>query len=293
VSRSKQLETSNQAGATGITQRVERHGAKRTLVVEMEIAAPPETVWRAITEGEGIASWFAFQAETDPRAGGFVFLSWDGQWDARMTIEALEPLRRLRHTWPVTAPGGEKVQLAVEYQLEGRGGKTTLRLVQSGFSADESWDGIVDAHRRGWAVELSSLRHYAEHHAGRRRGLVKVETRVGCDEKEAWRRLWSQRGWLAGGSLTDVAVGDRYEVTTRDGQRLQGRVMFREAPTDLAATVDNLDRALLRVSIERWEGQDADLKARLWLFSWTMGDAERDRLQRSWQAELERVMAAA
>ena len=278
---------------TDIAMRVERAGNERTLLVELEIAAPPEAVWRAITEGEEIASWFAFQAESDPKAGGFVHLSWDGQWDARMTIEALEPLRRLRHTWPVTAPSGEKVQLAVEYQLEGRGGKTRLRLVQSGFSGDESWDGIVDAHRRGWAVELGSLRHYAEHHAGRRRGLVKVETKVECDENEAWQRLWSARGWLHAGSLTDVAVGDRYAVTTLDGQRLEGRVTFREAPTDLAATIDNLDRALLRVSIERWEGAQADLKVRLWLFSWTMSDSERDVLQRSWQARLERVMAVA
>jgi uncharacterized protein YndB with AHSA1/START domain len=262
----------------------------------MEIAAPVEKVWRAISEGEGIASWFAFQADTDPRPGGFVFLSWDGAWESRMTIEALEPLRRLRHTWPVTPPGGaagEKVQLAVEYQLEGRGGATKLRLVQSGFSADESWAGTVDAHRRGWAVELSSLKHYAEHHPGRRRGLVKVEAKVECDEREAWRRLWSHRGWLASGSLADVPVGDRYDVTTTDGQRLAGKVLFREAPTDLAATVENLDRALLRVSIERWEGQDADLKARLWLFSWTMSDAERDRLRHAWQSELERVLAAA
>jgi uncharacterized protein YndB with AHSA1/START domain len=288
VSASKKVD----ATGTDIAMRVERTGSERTLHVELEIAAPPEAVWRAITEGEEIASWFAFQAESDPKVGGFVYLSWDGQWDARMTIEALEPLRRLRHTWPVTAPNGETVQLAVEYQLEGRGGKTVLRLVQSGFSADESWDGIVDAHRRGWAVELGSLRHYAEHHAGRRRGLVKVEAKVECDENEAWQRLWSERGWLHASSLLDVAVGDRYAVTTRDGQRLEGRVTFREPPTDLAATIDNLDRALLRVSIERWEGAQADLKVRLWLFSWTMTDSERDSLQRSWQARLERVMAS-
>jgi uncharacterized protein YndB with AHSA1/START domain len=271
--------------------RVETRGAERTLVAEIEIAAPPETVWKAITEGESIASWFAFQAASDPRPGGFIFLSWDGAWESRMTIDAIEPLRRLRHSWPVTAPGGEKVQLAVEYQLAGHGGSTKLRLVHSGFSSDESWDGIVDSHRRGWGFELGSLRHYTENHPGRRRGLIKVEAKVECGEQEAWRRMWSQEGWLARGSLSDVEAGNPYRVTTRGGQHLEGRVTFREAPTDLAATVDNLDRALLRFSIERWEAPQDELKARLWLFSWTMTDAERDRLQQSWQGELERVFA--
>lgn len=47
----------------------------RTVEKQIEIAAAPETVWRALTEAEEITRWYAPKAETTPGVGGRLFLS--------------------------------------------------------------------------------------------------------------------------------------------------------------------------------------------------------------------------
>ena len=43
---------------------------------------------------------------------------------------------------------------------------TTLRLVHSGFGPGADFDEEYDGISQGWPVELRSLRHYLENHAG-------------------------------------------------------------------------------------------------------------------------------
>ena len=81
---------------------------------ELEIQVPPEQVWKAITEGEEIASWFAFQAKSEPGEGGRIWMSWDGRFSGSLPIRAWEPERRLVTGWTVTDPGQQTVELAVE-----------------------------------------------------------------------------------------------------------------------------------------------------------------------------------
>ena len=50
------------------------------------------------------------------------------------------------------------VEIATEYELERDAGKTTLRLVHSGFGDGAEWDDLFDATRAGWAFELRGLR---------------------------------------------------------------------------------------------------------------------------------------
>ena len=47
---------------------------KRTKTIDLvtEIQAPPEEVWRAISEGEQVARWFSPEARIEPGVGGTV-----------------------------------------------------------------------------------------------------------------------------------------------------------------------------------------------------------------------------
>ena len=57
----------------------------------IDIKATPEEVFRAITDPEQIAKWFAPEARVDPRVGGEYFFSWGPGMEGRTTITAWEP----------------------------------------------------------------------------------------------------------------------------------------------------------------------------------------------------------
>jgi uncharacterized protein YndB with AHSA1/START domain len=50
-------------------------GDRRTIVKEIEVAAPLETVWKALTDGTELARWFPLEATVEPGVGGNVRLS--------------------------------------------------------------------------------------------------------------------------------------------------------------------------------------------------------------------------
>jgi uncharacterized protein YndB with AHSA1/START domain len=62
---------------------------------EIEIDAPPEAVWKAISNGEEMTRWYAEEARVEPGAGGKHWISWgEGQEVAAQNL-AWEPGRRL------------------------------------------------------------------------------------------------------------------------------------------------------------------------------------------------------
>lgn len=67
----------------------------------VEIAAPAEAVWKAISEADEIMRWFAPQAKVEPgpdgsMVGGTMWLSWGAGVEGTSRIEIWEPGKRLR-----------------------------------------------------------------------------------------------------------------------------------------------------------------------------------------------------
>ena len=126
----------------------------RTIETQIEIDAPVDAVWAALSESEELANWFPIKARVKPGAGGSVWSWWadDMQWES--PIAAWEPNRHMRVVWLEPGEYGEmKVpfQIAVDYTLETRAGKTVLRLVHSGFSTDTAWDNLQ------WSDQLAEI----------------------------------------------------------------------------------------------------------------------------------------
>ncbi len=68
--------------------------------MSLEIEAPPEAVWKALTDAKELVRWFPLKAEVEPRVGGRYWLSWEGEFEGDSRIEIFEPERHLRTTWP-------------------------------------------------------------------------------------------------------------------------------------------------------------------------------------------------
>ena len=120
----------------------------RSVVVERELAYPPEKVWRALTQPHLIEAWL-MKTDFQPVVGhGFRFSAEWGSVDGRV-IE-MEPPKTLAYTWE--AMGLESV---VTWTLTPTPAGTHLRMEQAGFRRDQkqAYGGAL----HGWQRFLGNL----------------------------------------------------------------------------------------------------------------------------------------
>lgn len=120
----------------------------RSVVLERELPAPPEKIWRALTQPHLLKEWLMktnFEAVVDHP---FTFTGDWGSVDCR--VLALEPNRSLTYSWE--AMGLESV---VTWTLSPTPAGTHLRMEQSGFRADleQAFQGA----KFGWARFFTNL----------------------------------------------------------------------------------------------------------------------------------------
>lgn len=263
----------------------------RSFEREIEIRAPVDVVWRALTDAAEIMRWFAFQASVEPQVGGTILWSWGEPFIWKSRIEVWEPNRRLRAVYdsPPAAHGQLPPAVVVmDFTLEARGGNTLLHLVQSGFGAGAGWDDEYDGTSRGWWVEFRNLRHYLENHRGEHRSVAWIRQPISLSCEEAWMRLSSPQGLAREGSLAKLREGDRYSITAATGDTFAGVVHIFGPPLDFSGTVENLNNGLLRAGLEKLAGQ---WEALVWLTVYDRPEAEVEAFRERWQRQLQLLFA--
>jgi uncharacterized protein YndB with AHSA1/START domain len=119
-----------------------------SVVVEREIAFPPEKIWRALTQPHLIAEWL-MQNDFEPVVGRHFKLSAD--WGAvDCQVRTVEPNKTLSYTW-----GAHGLESVVTWTLTPTGTGTHLRMEQSGFRADQKQ--AYHGARHGWQQFLGNL----------------------------------------------------------------------------------------------------------------------------------------
>jgi uncharacterized protein YndB with AHSA1/START domain len=129
---------------------------ERVVERTLELSAPIERVWRAISDPAELSRWFGDQTRLEVRPGGDGAMAWDAHGTFAVRVEVVEPPRRLVWSW-VHEPDvafEEAPATRVEWTLTAReDGGTTLHLRESGFR--------TDLHHRqnseGWREELREL----------------------------------------------------------------------------------------------------------------------------------------
>jgi uncharacterized protein YndB with AHSA1/START domain len=136
---------------------------------ETLIAAPLERVWSLVAEP---GFWVADKASlpgTVAREGASMVAKNAEYGDFPIRVEKVEPPTYLAYRWASAFPGEElrpDNSTLVEFTLTPEGGRTRLRVVESGFAA---LAGSEELRRRalrdntgGWPKELDALRGRAE-----------------------------------------------------------------------------------------------------------------------------------
>ncbi len=211
---------------------------RRSFSMSIDIDATPEEVWRALTDAGELMRWFPLQARVTPGKGGSVFWGWDEHWAWESQIDAWEPGARLRlvENRPAFDVNGEPLpgppeQLAMEFTLDTHAGKTTLRIVHSGFGDGGNWDDELESVSAGWQFELRGLKHYLEHHKGRDRHHAATHAVTALSIDEVWKRLLSPAAF----AVTDGALveGGRVVIRAATGDQLAGTVAWHNPGHDL------------------------------------------------------------
>ncbi len=228
--------------------------ATRDIEISIEIAAPAQAVWRAISEPDGVANWFAPIASGEPGEGGHLNVSWggDGTWTSWVT--AWEPLRRLRLVDELPEEGAdEDPAMAYEYRLQARDGATLLTFVHSGLSADPSWDDTFHMMTNGWRFFLWNLKHYLERHPNEHRTMISERPWVTGTREQVWDAILGADALR----ITPAQEGDRFDLHFEGGEVLEGTVVLWDRPWAFAGVVSSLNDGVLHVEMEgtgdRWK----------------------------------------
>lgn len=126
-----------------------------SVVVERELSAPPEKVWRALTQPHLIEEWLMkndFQAVVGHR------FNLRGEWGGVLDCEvlAIEPHKALSYTWNFAHDDpAYAMQSVVTMTLTPTPKGTHLRMEQAGFRKDQKQ--AYGGAKAGWAQFLDKL----------------------------------------------------------------------------------------------------------------------------------------
>jgi uncharacterized protein YndB with AHSA1/START domain len=132
---------------------------------EIEIDAPVEKVWSALTDPEQIKEYmFGSQVVSNWKQGSPIV--WKGEYEGRTyedkgEIVEIEPARRLKVTHFSPLSGQEDVPEnyhTVLYELEERAGTTHLSLTQDNNASEEA----AEHSRATWEKMLASLKQFID-----------------------------------------------------------------------------------------------------------------------------------
>lgn len=263
----------------------------RGFEMSLEIDAPPEVVWTALTDAAELARWFPLAARVRPGVGGSIWISWGPECEGEAPITAWDPPHHFQWTETMASPAdpAKRVSIVIDYKLEGRAGKTVLRFVHSGMGNEDSWDGYLDSITRGWKFELRGLRHYVTRHLGQDRRVLWVRQTCKLAPQEAARRVLGEEGRVLRGKLAGLKEGEPYRLERVGvGGHFEGIMQVNGLPRSLSATVTNLNDAFLRFEIEDYAG---GTEAWLWLSTYGLAPALFGEIETQWRAAIREALS--
>ena len=152
-----------------------------SVIVELEIAAPVDAVWRALRDPAEIRRWFGWDYDGLEDEIRFIFEEASTADDEAHVLDG--------------GPGGT-------ISLEARGDRTVVRVTRP------APDDVYDEVNEGWLTFIQQLRFYLERHPGQERRTEHVP--VGGEE---WFRSENQVGEVRADGALVIRTRERVIVT--------------------------------------------------------------------------------
>jgi PhnB protein len=240
---------------------------------DVEVAAPVEAVWRALTTPEGLRSFYCDDATVVPGEGGSVQVGWTAGALPAARIDAWEPGRRLR----LVHGEGDGVTTAEEWTLRPDGDVTAVRLVFEGFGPGDDWDEQYDRFSSTTALLLDLLATYLGPGRGGPLAKAEVDVPVAGDLDAAWgRALGPAFTDPATGRALSLPAGTDVDVALPGGPPLAATVVHAAAGDELLVALGETTRMTVVVRPGRTPGSSRLLISN---YAWDAADGTRATAQ--------------
>lgn len=128
--------------------------AVRDIELSAWIHAPAWKVFDALTESQGLASWLAAKASSEPRPRGELKLTWEGLGTGEYRFLKLAPDREVELSWEKGA--------RVHFRLEAEGDGTHVRLTLHDVPCEGEELACYTNMASGWTANLAKLKCWLE-----------------------------------------------------------------------------------------------------------------------------------
>lgn len=136
----------------------------------IQIAAPVQTVWAAITEPQHLVRWFGQTATLDDLAiGARGSVGFDGYGTFPLRVEEFDPPRVIAYRWAVKpredhSSDDDALALSTVFRftLDASDGGTRLTVVETGFGNLPDPALSMRDNQNGWTSELDELVDYLQ-----------------------------------------------------------------------------------------------------------------------------------
>ena len=130
---------------------------------QINIAAGTRSVWNALTTPDGLTSWWVDEARVDPKPGGLIVVSSEGDdgepLEERGVFNKIRPTRVIEIKWD-TRSKAPNAGTQLEFHIARDGDETRVSLVHRGAALDD--EEQRDAMVKSWRQALKALRSYLE-----------------------------------------------------------------------------------------------------------------------------------
>jgi uncharacterized protein YndB with AHSA1/START domain len=158
-----------------------------TIDDEIDVESTPDEVWRAITVGPCIDSWFMGRNELEPYVGGTMRTDFGG-FVMNSTVTLWEPPKRFAYR---ASDGQDGAFMELDWRIDARvGGGSTVHFTHRGSLAGEDANAEYDALKHGDPMYVRKLARYLEFFSGQTatRNIAAQGPRV-PDHKRFWATL--------------------------------------------------------------------------------------------------------
>jgi uncharacterized protein YndB with AHSA1/START domain len=123
----------------------------------VDIKAPAEKVYSALTEQTGLASWWTNETTAKPEVGFVIVFKFGGAHFTSMKVTKLVQNKLV--CWDCVEGDKEWVGTKIQFELDENNGTTNLTFTHTGWASETLFLGICSFH---WAGYMKSLRDYCE-----------------------------------------------------------------------------------------------------------------------------------
>jgi uncharacterized protein YndB with AHSA1/START domain len=216
------------------------HG--RVIDTDIRIKTSPHRAWLAWADPEHIANWFVDRAEGLAKPGEVMTWFFD-TFNYRQPVPIVEA--EPDQTFVIGSgdqPGPHGVPYLLEITITREGGDTTIRLVNSGFSADAKFDDEFQGVVSGWKGGLATMKYWLEHHPDARRThriVIEPAAYTWSALEQPFHTVAGRRLWLEPLIRVDADVlvdtGREVLLAWPDQKAVLGLKAFRMGPQPVVA----------------------------------------------------------